>query len=40
MMSLPLLGELMTRPSSNQAYLFFKPVVYDFALLKGQRAFQ
>jgi 4,5:9,10-diseco-3-hydroxy-5,9,17-trioxoandrosta-1(10),2-diene-4-oate hydrolase len=35
LMSLPFVGELMTRPSRKQAYLFFKPAVYDSAPLKG-----
>jgi 4,5:9,10-diseco-3-hydroxy-5,9,17-trioxoandrosta-1(10),2-diene-4-oate hydrolase len=35
LMSLPILGELMTKPSRKTAYLFFKPAVLDSKILKG-----
>jgi pimeloyl-ACP methyl ester carboxylesterase len=36
LMSLPFLGELVTKPSRKMAYLFFKPAVLNPAQLKGQ----
>jgi 4,5:9,10-diseco-3-hydroxy-5,9,17-trioxoandrosta-1(10),2-diene-4-oate hydrolase len=36
LMSLPYLGELITKPSRKMAYLFFKPAVLNPAQLKGQ----
>ena len=36
LMSLPFLGELITKPSRKMAYLFFKPAVLNPAQLKGQ----
>jgi len=36
LMSLPVIGELMTKPSRKMAYLFFKPAVLDSKILKGE----
>ena len=36
LMSLPFLGEFVTKPSRKMAYLFFKPAVLNPAQLKGQ----
>ena len=36
LMSLPFLGELITKPSRNMVYLFFKPAVLNPSQLKGQ----
>ena len=36
LMSLPFLGELITKPSRKMAYLFFKPAVLNPNQLKGQ----
>jgi 4,5:9,10-diseco-3-hydroxy-5,9,17-trioxoandrosta-1(10),2-diene-4-oate hydrolase len=36
LMSLPVIGELMTKPSRKMAYLFFKPAVLDSRILKGE----
>jgi 4,5:9,10-diseco-3-hydroxy-5,9,17-trioxoandrosta-1(10),2-diene-4-oate hydrolase len=36
LMSLPIIGELMTKPSRKMAYLFFKPAVLDSRILKGE----
>lgn len=36
LMSLPFLGELVTKPSRKMAYLFFKPAVLNPSQLKGQ----
>jgi pimeloyl-ACP methyl ester carboxylesterase len=35
LMSLPFLGELMTKPSRKTTYLFFKPAVLNSQILKG-----
>jgi len=35
LMTLPILGEIMTRPSRMGTYLFFKPTVLDSKILKG-----
>ncbi|MGZ3596617.1 MAG: alpha/beta fold hydrolase [Syntrophales bacterium] len=35
LMSLPILGELISRPSRKTTYLFFKPAVLDSKILKG-----
>ncbi|MFB3925195.1 MAG: alpha/beta fold hydrolase [Syntrophales bacterium] len=34
-MSLPLVGEVLTKPSKREVYLFFKPAVLNPAILKG-----
>ena len=36
LMSLPFLGELITKPSRTMVYLFFKPAVLNPSQLKGQ----
>lgn len=36
LMSLPFLGEFITKPSEKMAYLFFKPTVFNPSQLKGQ----
>ena len=36
LMSLPIIGELMTKPSRKMAYLFFKPAVLNSKILKGE----
>lgn len=35
LMSLPILGELISRPSRKTTYLFFKPAVLNSTILKG-----